>query len=61
MLPNPDDEQEFDADDWKLLDCGDFVVHLMSSRAREFYDLEKLWFQAERTEVKAPDAPTAKA
>ena len=31
-------------DGWNLIDCGDFVIHLMSRQAREFYDLERLWF-----------------
>ena len=30
-------------DDWVLVDAGDVVIHLMSSDAREFYDLESLW------------------
>ena len=30
-------------DDWLLVDAGDVIVHLMSSEAREFYDLESLW------------------
>jgi ribosome-associated protein len=33
---------------WLLVDCGDFVVHLMEREQREFYDLERLWFKAER-------------
>ena len=30
-------------DDWVLVDAGDVIVHLMSSEARVFYDLESLW------------------
>ena len=30
-------------DDWVLVDAGDIIVHLMSSEARKFYDLESLW------------------
>jgi len=36
---------------WVLLDYGNVVVHLMSPEAREFYDLEGLWADAERLEV----------
>ena len=33
---------------WLLVDCGDFVIHLMEREQREFYELERLWFKAER-------------
>ena len=37
-----------DGDDWNLIDLGPIVVHLMTSDARTFYDLEKLWFAGEK-------------
>ena len=36
---------------WVLLDYGDFVVHVFSTEAREFYGLERLWADAPRVEV----------
>jgi ribosome-associated protein len=35
-------------DGWELIDCGFMVIHLMNEKVREFYDLEKLWFNGER-------------
>lgn len=35
-----------DGDEWKLLDFGSVVVHLMSDTARKFYDLERLWYDS---------------
>jgi ribosome-associated protein len=36
--------------EWVLLDYVDFVVHVFSEKAREFYDLERLWKSAKRLE-----------
>ena len=36
------------------MDYGDFIVHVFSPQARDFYDLERLWKRARRIPV--PDA-----
>ncbi len=36
---------------WVLLDYGDFIVHVFSGAARSFYDLERLWQDAQRVPV----------
>lgn len=41
--------------EWVLLDYGSFVVHVFSDRARQFYDLERLWRTAERQDFPAPE------
>lgn len=43
-----------DSAEWVLLDYGGFVVHIFSERARLYYDLERLWRAAQRTDF--PDA-----
>lgn len=30
-------------DEWRIIDLGSTVIHLMSRQAREFYDLERLY------------------
>ncbi len=37
--------------EWILLDYFDFVVHIFSARAREFYDLERLWRTGKRRDA----------
>jgi ribosome-associated protein len=34
--------------EWILLDYGDFIVHIFEQKAREFYDLERLWRDAKK-------------
>ena len=36
---------------WILLDYGDVVVHIFYEETRRFYDLERLWGDAERVEL----------
>lgn len=30
-------------DEWRLIDLGQIIIHLMNKQAREFYELERLW------------------
>jgi ribosome-associated protein len=39
--------------EWILLDYGDFVVHVFEQKARQFYDLERLWRESKRVELAA--------
>jgi ribosome-associated protein len=43
----------YDKSDWILLDYFDFIVHVFGPETRVFYDLERLWGNAERIEVPA--------
>ena len=37
--------------EWILMDYVDFVVHIFSARAREFYELERLWRAGRKRDV----------
>ena len=39
--------------EWVLADYGDLLVHIFSPKAREYYDLERLWRSAKPVEIPA--------
>jgi ribosome-associated protein len=43
--------------EWVLLDYVDFVVHIFSEKARQYYDLERLWKSAKTVEPSELTAP----
>jgi ribosome-associated protein len=46
--PSPLRIEGLDDARWVLMDYGDFVVHVFLDEVRKFYDLERLWADAER-------------
>lgn len=47
------------ASEWVLLDYGSMVIHIFGEGARRYYDLERLWRNAERLDVPSPVEPAA--
>src|ERR1700759_5570767 len=46
----PANVEGYNQAEWVLLDYVDFVVHVFSPKARNFYNLERLWKSAKRYE-----------
>ena len=42
---------------WELLDYGTIVVHVFTEEARKFYDLERLWADAEVVDLEGVVLP----
>ena len=40
--------------EWILMDYSDFIVHIFSPKTRAFYNLERLWRDAPKTEIAEP-------
>jgi len=49
----PQSVEGYDNAEWVLLDYGDFVVNVFSEKAREYYDLERLWRDAAELPIPA--------
>lgn len=49
----PNSVEGYSNAEWILLDYGDFVVNVFSLKAREYYDLERLWRDAPEVTPKA--------
>ena len=43
---------------WLLMDFSSVVVHIFMDEARKFYDLERLWADAEEIPVERPEEET---
>ena len=54
--PSPLRIEGLDDARWVLMDFGDFVVHVMLTEARDFYQLERLWADAEPWSWQEADA-----
>jgi ribosome-associated protein len=51
----PTHVEGYERGEWVLLDYFDFIVHVFSPHARQFYGLERLWGNATRIEIPADE------
>jgi ribosome-associated protein len=42
----PNSVEGYQNAEWVLLDYGDYLIHIFTEKARQFYDLERLWRDA---------------
>jgi ribosome-associated protein len=47
----PNSVEGYNQAEWVLADYGDLLVHIFSPKAREYYDLERLWRSAKAVEI----------
>ena len=53
LTSRPSRIEGYNSGEWVLLDFGDFIVHVFDKDAREFYDLERLWRDAQKVDLPA--------
>ena len=59
-VERPYNREGYDTREWILLDYINVVVHVFHEASRDFYDLERLWIDAEITElIEDENAPSA--
>ena len=62
VVERPFNREGYDSREWILLDYINVVVHVFHEASRDFYDLERLWIDAEITELiedeNSPNAET---
>jgi ribosome-associated protein len=39
----PNSVEGYQNAEWVLLDYGDYLIHIFTEKARQYYDLERLW------------------
>jgi ribosome-associated protein len=49
----PNSVEGFTQAEWVLADYGDLLVHVFSTKAREYYGLERLWRNTRTVEIPA--------
>jgi len=47
----PKSVEGYNQAEWVLADYGDLLIHIFTPKAREYYDLERLWRSAKHLQV----------
>lgn len=55
----PFNREGYDTREWVLLDYINVVVHIFHDASRDYYDLERLWVDADVTEITDEASPDA--
>lgn len=48
---SPNSVEGYENAEWVLADYGDFLIHIFSQKARDFYDLDRLWRHAREVKL----------